>query len=368
MPIQAPNPFAAFLDGRRARQDEEYGKQRNALAQMELDNAPAEMERRNRLADLELRGMEQQYSQDQVTQALKQTVAAASRLAQSPNPRAEAQVYRDFLANLRKQNPEIDRYNDDELKQYMGWVAGEAQAKLGIAPEAPAQMTPYQQAQIDLDRDKMNAPKTMSPYEQERIKIERQKLSAPKPDAGPLVQVAGPDGKPMFATRDEARGKQAYVAPTAANTAPSAQQKKLGDAKDVTDIIAIAEPLIAKATNSYIGAGADQVARAFGKSTEGGAAISQLKAIQAALMLKMPRMEGPQSNLDVQLYREAAGQIGDPTVPAENKLAALNAVKQIQAKYIENAGGGAALQATQAAPAVAPKRVKVDAQGNVLGN
>lgn len=115
--------------------------------------------------------------------------------------------------------------------------------------------------------------------------------------------------------------------------------KKLSDAKDVLGIIAIAEPLLDKATGSFIGTGVDKAAQAFGKSTGGSVAISQLKALQAALMLKMPRMEGPQSNLDVQLYREAAGTIGDPTVPVENKRAALDVVKRLNQQYTGSSSG-----------------------------
>jgi hypothetical protein len=47
----------------------------------------------------------------------------------------------------------------------------------------------------------------------------------------------------------------------------------------------------------------------------------------------MPRLEGPQSNLDQQLYREAAGQIGDPTVPKGTKKAALKTIRDIQSRY-----------------------------------
>jgi len=49
----------------------------------------------------------------------------------------------------------------------------------------------------------------------------------------------------------------------------------------------------------------------------------------------------------VKLYREAAGQIGDPTVPAALKKAALQTVRQIQQKYVERASGEA--------PALAPR-------------
>lgn len=219
MAVQAANPFAAFLEGRRARQDEGYADTRNALARMELENAPAEMQRRNRLADLEVQGAERQYSQQQITQALQQTAAAASRLAQSDNPRAEARVYGDFMTNLRKQNPEIDQYNDDEFKQYMGWVAGEAQSKLGLAPAQPKTPEAFTlgagQTRYNPDGKPIASAPTsiaMTPYQQERLKIEREKLNQPKQDSGPLVQVAGPDGNPVYETRDKAVGQPAYVA------------------------------------------------------------------------------------------------------------------------------------------------------------
>lgn len=307
MPVQAANPFGAFLEGRRARQDEQYGQTRNALAQMELANAPAEMQRRNRLADLEIQGAEHQYSQQQVTEALKQTAAAATRLAQSSNPRAEASMYGDFLANLRKQNPEIDQYNDDELKQYLGWVAGEAQAKLGIGPETPAQMTPYQQAQIDLERDKLNRPQTMSPYEQARVDIERQKLNRPAAaDTGPLVQVAGPDGNPVYARREDAVGKPAYVArdkPAAADLKYQREVKaKIPRLKAATrrmERLAHAVGDIAKNVQ-FDGGPLDQYALQY---TEQGQELTQAKAQLLPELTALTRVPGigSQSDLETRL-------------------------------------------------------------------
>jgi hypothetical protein len=101
----------------------------------------------------------------------------------------------------------------------------------------------------------------------------------------------------------------------------------------------IAEPLIDIATGSAAGAARDKVAAFFGEAPTSAQAIAQLKVLQANLMTSMPRMEGPQSDRDVQLYREAAGQIGDPTVPAPIKKAALQTIRQLQNKYIERAGG-----------------------------
>lgn len=122
----------------------------------------------------------------------------------------------------------------------------------------------------------------------------------------------------------------------------------------------MAEPLIDIATGSAAGAARDKVAAFFGGAPDGAKAIAALKVMQANLMTSMPRMEGPQSDRDVQLYREAAGQIGDPMVPADIKKAAVKSIREIQQRYVQRASG--------AAPPAMKKRVRVDAQGNVIGN
>lgn len=132
MAIRPAQPVSAFIDGRLARQQEDYGNTRNALANMELQQAPRDMANRNALADRQA----QQYSQEQINQSLQQMAAAAMRIAQSPSPKAEMQAYPEFSANLLKQHPEMAQMDDAQLKQYMGWVAGQAQSKLGIAPTA----------------------------------------------------------------------------------------------------------------------------------------------------------------------------------------------------------------------------------------
>jgi hypothetical protein len=115
--------------------------------------------------------------------------------------------------------------------------------------------------------------------------------------------------------------------------------KKGLQAPNVLATLTQAEPLIDIATGSATGAAVDKGAAFFGKSTDGANATAQLKVIQAKLMTEMPRMEGPQSDRDVELYREAAGQLGDPTVPREQKKAAIKAIREINQKYVEGAGG-----------------------------
>lgn len=123
-------------------------------------------------------------------------------------------------------------------------------------------------------------------------------------------------------------------------TAPGKREQQ---AQNALGIIDQAEKLIDKATGSYIGAGVDLVGRAFGGSTDGAVAGSQLKALEGALMMAQPRMEGPQSDKDVALYRQMAAQIGNPTVPAAEKKAALKVVRELHSRYAGQ--GGAATPA-----------------------
>lgn len=112
---------------------------------------------------------------------------------------------------------------------------------------------------------------------------------------------------------------------------------KGSNARSVLGMIDEADKIIDKATGSSGGALIDTAAATVGKSTEGAQAIARLKVLQAGLMLNMPRMEGPQSDRDVQLYREAAASLGEPDVPRDTKKAALQTIRAIQERYKERA-------------------------------
>lgn len=119
--------------------------------------------------------------------------------------------------------------------------------------------------------------------------------------------------------------------------------KRESQAAGALGIIGEAEKLIDKATGSYLGAAVDTGARAFGLSPASAQAAAQLRALEGALMMAQPRMEGPQSDKDVALYKQMAGQIGDATVPAGQKKAALEVVKKLHQRY-----AGASTQQPQA--------------------
>jgi len=86
-------------------------------------------------------------------------------------------------------------------------------------------------------------------------------------------------------------------------------------------------------TQSLGGAAVDFVSGIFGGSPEGAAQADQLKVLGGALVMSMPRMEGPQSDRDVQVYREMAGQVGDNYLPISRRLKALDMVEALYRKY-----------------------------------
>lgn len=86
-------------------------------------------------------------------------------------------------------------------------------------------------------------------------------------------------------------------------------------------------------TASYLGAAQDVAGQIVGKAPAGAAQADQLAIIGGKLVSKVPRMEGPQSDRDVVLYKEMAGKIGDNTIPISRRLAALQEVKRLTAKY-----------------------------------
>lgn len=87
------------------------------------------------------------------------------------------------------------------------------------------------------------------------------------------------------------------------------------------------------ATGSYFGAGLDLLGRTVGISTGGAEATAQLKTLSGQLVALMPRMEGPQSNIDVEMYKEMAGNVADPTIPIQTRLAALDTIEKLNQKY-----------------------------------
>lgn len=121
------------------------------------------------------------------------------------------------------------------------------------------------------------------------------------------------------------------------------------------DLIAQARGVLPGATASGLGAKRDEANRFFGRSTPEAQAAAKLAAIGGNMTMMMPRMEGPQSDADRRNYELMAGRIGDPTVPAAERMAALDAIEEIASRY---AGGTPSLAPQQAAPPAAKAAIQ----------
>lgn len=146
------------------------------------------------------------------------------------------------------------------------------------------------------------------------------------------------------------------------------QAQRANDANAVMELTDEAAPLIQKAPGSYGGAALNQLGRVIGMDTEASKAQAQMDVISGALVAKMPKMTGPQSDKDVLLYKQMAGNLNDPTLPTSAKQAAMKTLRMLNEKYASPQFGGAAgsqqaggaasdaiRQAQQAIAAGAPK-------------
>jgi hypothetical protein len=108
--------------------------------------------------------------------------------------------------------------------------------------------------------------------------------------------------------------------------------------------------LIDQSTGSGAGRLVDVGARFVGKAMPGDIAIGKLKPIADLPLKLIPRFEGPQSDKDTTSYKEAAGQLADPTLPTKIRKEAgktvLRLLKERQGQFVtsdmaaEGAGGG----------------------------
>jgi hypothetical protein len=88
-----------------------------------------------------------------------------------------------------------------------------------------------------------------------------------------------------------------------------------------------------KATASGLGTQVDNANRFFGVSTPSAQSAAKLSTIGGNLMMLMPRMEGPQSDADRKGYETMAGRVGDSTLPAAERAAAMDAIVEITNRY-----------------------------------
>lgn len=145
MAIVAAQPFNAFAEGRRIRQVEDYGNIRNEMAATELAALPGQIANRNALMESQIKGNnqaieqnQQQYSDEQRTRALSETLAAAQHVAQNPGAISGMP---DGFKQRAMQDLGADAQNPQALSQWAQRMAAGVAAQLGQGPAPqPVQM------------------------------------------------------------------------------------------------------------------------------------------------------------------------------------------------------------------------------------
>jgi hypothetical protein len=204
-----------------------------------------------------------------------------------------------------------------------------------VAPQAMPQAQAQPQAQPQVQA-------TATP--QGGVKLTPQKTAG----GGAVVQQMPGESFASFEQRRKA-SEEATAANIQANKElrvaeqkPPAEARGKVEAKDVNNqafadsSYSLIKPIsdeIRKSTGSGIGAGVDVLASKLGASTKGAQAIAKLEVLSYPLLSNVPRFEGPQSDYDVQVYRQAAGDFSNAQKPVATRLAALDAMITILKKY-----------------------------------
>ena len=401
-PIELPNQLAKYgqLQQIMAAQD---AQQMNAL---KMQEAQAGLEERNKLRALNPAAADYEEQLFRVSPSLgityrrEQATTAAQRAAESKSLAGAAaekqkmlgQAYRDISgrpsdANITAHLEDIAEsklYSDAEkaaiTKRGTDLLAipfAERQAYLASQGASAGELKPSTQAinrggATDLVRVPAfgGAPTTAATYadvplsapvQAQKIQIARESR-APRAEAAPRTQqVTLSDGSlgivnmdtgvitPSTVAGAPVKGKLSAFAEKAA--AQKVQMDKdLGFAITQLSDITKDGGLIDQSTGSGAGRLVDLGAGFVGKATPGAIAIGKIAPI-ADLVLKMvPRFEGPQSDKDTASYKQAAGQLADPTLPTEiRKRAGQTVLRLMQERKnqfatsdmaAENAGGG----------------------------
>lgn len=152
-------------------------------------------------------------------------------------------------------------------------------------------------------------------------------------------QAAAPRGAELEA--DAARQKkEAELLAERNNTAG----KRTVQANETLATLRDAISILPQATGGVLGQARDSIARAGNESTEGSRATAKLKLLSAELVANVPRFEGPQSNIDVKFYMEAAGDLANPELSVGERMAAAELMLEITQRYADKPQGGQSAQ------------------------
>ena len=275
-------------------------------------------------------------------------MAAYSMAAASQSPMIRQMGMRGMAEIPQMEARQQERQADREFKQQEAEAARQARMdqlreqqamRMQMLQDQNASRQQMMQSQQDFQREMKKlggAGAASQPYFQPVQTA--QGVMAFNARTGRVEPVMGPTGQPVVgAAADPAlQGQLAGAKTTGAKEAEGRIDAK-GESRKADMFLqqlTQAENILKQGpTQSGAGAVIDAAGRLVGASTPGAQRAGQLESLSGWLVANVPRMEGPQSNFDVQNYMTMAGKIGDRTVPVKERLAALDQVRELQKKY-----------------------------------
>jgi hypothetical protein len=209
---------------------------------------------------------------------------------------------------------------DDEGRYILGQL--EPTANMRLQEATAGRRAALDERRLALEEAKLNQPETMTPYQQAQIDLEKAKLEETK-------------------TKETAEEVKKRLS-------EEKRDKDIAFAIKEVEAAAAKDGLLDDATSSYFGNAVDAALQTFGIGTPGAIANAKMKPIADLVLKLVPRFEGPQSDKDTQSYKDAAGDLANPNVPASVKKAAAMQIVGLLKKYSgqfeytggEDTGGG----------------------------
>ena len=277
---------------------------------------------------------------DSNPEAYNQYFATAEGLSTNP------EGLRSFALNLQKayaQNPEkynfttADNVLDNQTSVQNNILTNQTSADNNIRTNQTSENNSIRTAETSRYSTDVNAQTAANKLSVEQAKIELEQKKGTVQQFGDGLYMVYPNGS---AVPISSPAGQPVVKSTTTAAQQSAKNEENTRIQRVETIIPEIRALLSKATGSYLGAGADLLANTVGISTEGAKATAQLKTLSGQMVAAMPKMSGPQSDKDVAMYKDMAGNLSDPTIPIETRLAALDTIEKLNEKYkVLNSGG-----------------------------
>jgi hypothetical protein len=189
---------------------------------------------------------------------------------------------------------------------------------------AAFQMTPAQIASNKIAQGQLGVSQGQLSLAQQRLAQDAQGVTYQQDAQGNLVALPSrlaAGGAPVARPVTGEGGAPVKGKPSAFAEKAAAQRTQMGKdldfaIKELSDITKDGG-LIDQSTGSGAGRLFDIGAGFVGQATPGAIAIGKIAPVSDLALKMIPRFEGPQSDRDTASYKEAAGQLADPTLPTK---------------------------------------------------